>query len=290
MGRTAANPTKTLRTLQTSRRQRLRPHNSKKREEPSGSDGGLKVNWPRPRQEIRLRYVVFPEETHWRCKVASTKSLVRLPSKSCSAPGKRKFNRSRVVQKADQVYLVLGSARADFFKPPQPIVSFVPKVGSLREYCVVVATEPIDAGNTGVAVLGNVPRCCGRANAVPPQTAFGGTCGWFGGAGPGFRPNNARCGSGRGGGPFLAPRKVQGQGGVIAALYKTHWAGLCPVEVGPSSVSSSEPASGGSPRLESRDLERALPVSWASRLGHVQDLSLPRVARVLTGRHVACCL
>ena len=28
--------------------------------------------------------------------------------------GKRKFNRSRVDQKADQVYLVLGSARADF--------------------------------------------------------------------------------------------------------------------------------------------------------------------------------
>ena len=30
--------------------------------------------------------------------------------------GKRKFNRSRVVQKADQVYLVLGSARAEFFQ------------------------------------------------------------------------------------------------------------------------------------------------------------------------------
>ena len=32
--------------------------------------------------------------------------------------GKGTFNRSRVVQKADQVYLVLGSARADFSKPP----------------------------------------------------------------------------------------------------------------------------------------------------------------------------
>ena len=65
--------------------------------------------------------------------------------------GKRKFNRPWVVQKADQVYLVLGSARADFFKPPKPIVSLVPNVGSLRGYCVVVATEPIGAGNTGVA-------------------------------------------------------------------------------------------------------------------------------------------
>ena len=58
----------------------------------------------------------------------------------------------------------------------------------------------------------------------------------------------------------------------------------------PSSVSSPEPASGGSPRLESRGLERALSVSWASRLGCVEDLSLPRVPRSLTGRHVACCL
>ena len=81
-----------------------------------------------------------------------------------------------------------------------------------------------------------------------------------------------------------------------------------PVEVGPSSslreprvdplgwwvrvmVWSLEPASGGSPRLESRDLERARPVSWASRSGRVEDLSLPRVARSLTGRYVvACCL
>ena len=45
---------------------------------------------------------------------------------------KRKFIRSRVVQKADKVYLVLVSARADFSTPPQRIVSPVPKVGSLR--------------------------------------------------------------------------------------------------------------------------------------------------------------
>ena len=59
--------------------------------------------------------------------------------------GQRKFNRSRVIQKADQVNLVPGSARADFSKPPQPIVSLVPNVGSLRKYSVVVATEPIGA-------------------------------------------------------------------------------------------------------------------------------------------------
>ena len=31
---------------------------------------------------------------------------------------KRKLNRSRAIKKADQAYLVLGSARADFSKPP----------------------------------------------------------------------------------------------------------------------------------------------------------------------------
>ena len=64
--------------------------------------------------------------------------------------GERKF-RPRVVQKVDQVYLVLGCARADFFKPPLPIVSLVLKVGSLRKHRVVVATEPIGTGNTSVA-------------------------------------------------------------------------------------------------------------------------------------------
>ena len=60
---------------------------------------------------------------------------------------------------------------------------------------------------------------------------------------------------------------------------------------GPSYVSSPKPASGGSPRLESRDLERALLVSWAPRLGRAEDLSLPQVALFLTGKHVvACCL
>ena len=56
-------------------------------EEISRSGGGLKVKCPRPPLEIRLRYVVFPEETHWRCERASTKRLVRLRTKSCGAPG-----------------------------------------------------------------------------------------------------------------------------------------------------------------------------------------------------------
>ena len=60
---------------------------------------------------------------------------------------------------------------------------------------------------------------------------------------------------------------------------------------GLSSLSSPEPASSDSPRLEVRDLGRALPVWWAPILGRVEHLGLPRVARFLTGRHVVdCCL
>ena len=60
---------------------------------------------------------------------------------------------------------------------------------------------------------------------------------------------------------------------------------------GALSVSSPQPASGSSPRLELRDLERTLPVSWASRVRPVEDRSLPEVAHFLNGRHVlAYCL
>ena len=41
-----------------------------------------------------------------------------------------------------------------------------------------------------------------------PRSAFGGKGGWFGGASPTFRPYSAKCGGGRGGGPFPAPEKV----------------------------------------------------------------------------------
>ena len=55
----------------------------------------------------------------------------------------------------------------------------------------------------------------------------------------------------------------------------------CPLVL--SLVSSPEPSSEGSHRLESRDperefgrdLERSLPVSWGSWLGRVENLSLP---------------
>ena len=53
-----------------------------KRKELSTSGGDVKVNWPRPRLEIRPRYVGSPEETRWRCEFQGTKKLVGLPSKS----------------------------------------------------------------------------------------------------------------------------------------------------------------------------------------------------------------
>ena len=44
------------------------------------------------------------------------------------------------------------------------------------------------------------------------------------------------------------------------------------------------------PRSRAAGSRASSPVSCASRLGCVEDLSLPRLARLLTGRHVACCL
>ena len=55
----------------------------------------------------------------------------------------KKFNQSRVVPKPDQIHPVRRRARADFPKPPRPIVALAPKVGSrLGQYCFVEATKP----------------------------------------------------------------------------------------------------------------------------------------------------
>ena len=63
----------------------------------------------------------------------------------------RKLNRPRVVQKSGQIYLVLGRTRAGFSKPPQPTVTLVLNVGSLKEHRIVVATEPLRVWDTSVA-------------------------------------------------------------------------------------------------------------------------------------------
>ena len=78
----------------------------------------MKVNRPRACLEMHVLYIGFPEETTWRCERAGTKGLVGLPSKSCSMREEEEVNRSRVVRKAYQVYLVLGSARTEFAKLP----------------------------------------------------------------------------------------------------------------------------------------------------------------------------
>ena len=57
----------------------------------------------------------------------------------------------RVVQKSDQVYSIFRRNRADFSKPPQPIVAPVPKVGSLGEHRVAVAAKPLRVWDAGIA-------------------------------------------------------------------------------------------------------------------------------------------
>ena len=50
--------------------------------------GDAKIRYPRLRLEINLRCVEPPVQTRWLSVLADTKNLVKLPSKSCSAPVK----------------------------------------------------------------------------------------------------------------------------------------------------------------------------------------------------------
>ena len=117
MDRTAPHPVKTLKTPRTTRRLKLQTRKPENNGDLSRGGGGLKVNWPRSRLEIHLRYVGSPEETRWRCESAGRASYGSRRSR-VARRGKRKFDRPWVVQKAEQVNFFLGCARADFFKPP----------------------------------------------------------------------------------------------------------------------------------------------------------------------------
>ena len=121
----------------------------------------------------------------------------------------KKFNRPRVVQNSDQIHPAFSRTRVDFPKPPQPIVVFAPNVGSRREYCVVEAVNSLCACGASVAGRQHARLCSEKAHVVPHQRAFGGKVGWFGGVGPGCRPNNAQCRFESVGGPCPAPRIVQ---------------------------------------------------------------------------------
>ena len=68
----------------------------------SRSGGGLKINRPKPRLDIHLRYVGSAEETRWRCELAGTpRSSYGSRRNRVARREKREFNRPRVVQKAD---------------------------------------------------------------------------------------------------------------------------------------------------------------------------------------------
>ena len=124
-----------------------------------------------------LRYAGSPEGTRWLRGPGGTKNLERPPLRSCRRRRERKLDRPRVVQKSDHVYSILRRTRADFPKPPQPIVALVPKVDSLWEHRVAVAVIPLRAWNASVArrqktltaVPGKLPLC--RTNAYPAVKA-----------------------------------------------------------------------------------------------------------------------
>ena len=64
---------------------------------------------------------------------------------------KRKLDRSRVIQKAHQIYPIRSRARADLPKPPQTIVALVPKVGFVWKHRDAVAAKPFYERNAAVA-------------------------------------------------------------------------------------------------------------------------------------------
>ena len=75
--------------------------------------------------------------------------------------------------------LIRRRTRAEFSKPPQPIVALVPNVGSLGEHRVAVAAEPLHAWDKSVArrqetlsvVPGELTLC--RTNPHPAVKAVG---------------------------------------------------------------------------------------------------------------------
>ena len=102
---------------------------------------------------------------------------------------KRKLNQPWVVQMSDEVYPVLSRTRTDFRQASHRIVVHVPTVGSIREYCVAKATDPLHARDASAAGRPNVRLCSEKAHAVPHQRVIDSKGGWFDGVCPGCRPN-----------------------------------------------------------------------------------------------------
>ena len=90
------------------------------------------------------------------------KTLVQLPSRSCSAPEQEKLDRSRVIKKTHQIYPIRSRDRADLPKSPQTVVALVPKLGSVGKHRGAVVAKPFCERNTAVAgrqeTLAGTPR------------------------------------------------------------------------------------------------------------------------------------
>ena len=115
----------------------------------------------------------------WLRGSGGTKYFIRPPLRSWSAPEGEEAWSAPGRLKSDQVYSILRRTRADFSKPPQPIVALVPKVGSPGEHRVAEAAKPIRAWDASVTgrqkAFGVFPgrfKLC-RANAHPTVKSAG---------------------------------------------------------------------------------------------------------------------
>ena len=109
-------------TTNNPQRQRPKPHNPKNRRTIDERWWlGRQLATAAPRDSSTLRWIPTldsPRKRTGDVKLQAPRASYGSRRSRVARRGKRKVYRSRVVQKADQVYLVLGSACNDFSKPP----------------------------------------------------------------------------------------------------------------------------------------------------------------------------
>ena len=103
-------------------------------------------------------------------------------------------------------YVVLTLICLSHHNPSSP---FYPKWAPFRQSRVAVVAKPLRAWDKRSPAPKNHRRCPGKAQDAPWQCPSGGIGGWFGGAGPECRPNNANCGCERVRGPLPASRTIR---------------------------------------------------------------------------------
>ena len=138
-----------------------------------------KVCYPRWRLEILLRYAGPRSKHASQVNLQTPRTSYSSRRNRVARQRKRKFDRSRVVHKSNQIYSIRWCSRADFPEPPQTVVALVQKMGPVGKCGVAVLAKPVgvrDAAIDGcqkpLAVTPiKLPWC--RADSHPVEQAVG---------------------------------------------------------------------------------------------------------------------